>query len=256
MGTTILSLDSRQTDLVMPSQNFLATTFQSTGGSGGRLLQPDLAAGIRAAPFDAAHPAPTRADTSVLANVHFEVETESRGWLAVSDTGTAVYATGNPSHASLVWVDREGKTETIGADQDLYREASISPDGLTTVVRQGLDLWLHDLQRGTRTRLTSGTGSNIMPLWSHDGTRIVYASNRGGDWDIYAQPADGARPAETLLKSPRDQFPLAALEDGHCSTRRSVRRPAGIYGSCLPTASRPLAGSRPTTRPAASFRRS
>jgi Tol biopolymer transport system component len=213
-GSSVLSLESGRSELVMGSQTFTAATFQSTEGARGRLLLSDLAAGIRAAPFDAAHPAPTSADTSVLANVNFELETESLGWLAVSDTGTAVYATGNPARASLAWVDREGKVEPIGTEQDQYREASLSADGLKAVVRHGLDLWVHDLQRGTRTRLTSGTGSNIMPLWAGDGTRIVFASNRGGDWDIYAQPSDGARPAEVLLKQPHDQFPLALLGDG------------------------------------------
>ena len=177
-------------------------------------LVVDQSAGIRAAPFDPAHPARTSADTSVLANVYYDVETESRGWLAVSNTGTAVYATGNPAKTSLVWVDREGKIESLGKDQDVYREASLSPDGTKAVVRHGLDLWIHDLQRGTRSPLTSGNASNMSPLWSRDGTRIIFASNRGGDWDIYSQPADGSRPAEVLLKRPYDQFPLSILADG------------------------------------------
>ena len=113
-----------------------------------------------------------------------------------------------------MWVDREGKIEPLGKDQDAYREASLSPDGVKAVVRHGLDLWVHDVQRGTRSRLTSGTGSNILSLWSLDGTRIIFASNRGGDWDIYSQPADGSRPAEALLKRPLDQFPLSMLADG------------------------------------------
>ena len=50
----------------------------------GRLLLVDQAAGLRAAPFDPAHPARTSADTSVLQDVYYEVETESRGWLAIS----------------------------------------------------------------------------------------------------------------------------------------------------------------------------
>ena len=213
-GAKVLALESGQSDLVMEAQGFNAAIFQPAGGSRGRLLISDQAAGLRAAPFDVAHPARTSADTSVLANVNYEVETESRSWLAVSDTGTAVYATGNPSRASMVWVDRDGKVESIGTEQDLYREASLSPDGLKAVVRHDVALWIHDLQRGARTRLTSGSGSNIMPAWSHDGARIVFASNRGGDWDIYVQPTDGARPAETLLKRPLDQFPLAMLPDG------------------------------------------
>jgi Tol biopolymer transport system component len=213
-GGKVLSLDSGQSDLVLPAQSFNAATFQSTGGSRGRLLISDPSAAVRAAPFDAAHPARTSADTSVLADVNFEVETESRSWLAVSASGTAVYAPGNPAHASLAWVDRAGGVTPVGAGQDLYREAILSPDGLKTAVRLGLDIWIHDLQRGTRSRLTSGTGSNILPVWSRDGERIVFASNRGGDWDIYAQPADTARPAELLLKRARDQFPLAVMADG------------------------------------------
>jgi Tol biopolymer transport system component len=96
----------------------------------------------------------------------------------------------------------------------VYREASLSPDGTKAVIRHGLDLWIHDLQRGTRSRLTSGNTSNLLPLWSPDGARIIFASNRGGDWDIYSQPADGSQPAEALLKRPGDQYPNSILADG------------------------------------------
>ena len=172
------------------------------------------AAGIRAAPFDAAHPARTSADTFVLANVYNYVEYEARGWLAVSNIGTAVYAPGNPAKSSLVWVDQEGTVESLGADPGMYREVTLSPDGTKAAVRLATDLWIHDLQRGTRTRLTSANTLNFLPLWSSDGARIVFASNRGGDWDIYSRPADGSRPAEALLSRPYDQFPSAVLADG------------------------------------------
>ncbi len=213
-GAAVLSLDSRQWETVLPQPGFAAATFAATGGSMGRLLIVDEAAGIRAAPLDVEHPVLTSADTSVLADVYSDPETESLGWLAVSNTGTAVYATGNPTRTSLVWVDPEGRIESLGKDRGEYREVGLSPDGDRAVVRHGLDLWIHDVHRGTRSRLTSGTGSNIMPLWTADGARIVFGSNRGGDWDIYAQPADGSRPAEALLKRPQDQFPLSMLADG------------------------------------------
>jgi Tol biopolymer transport system component len=213
-GGAVLSLDSGRWEMVLPGPTFASAIFDATRGSRGRLLVVDQAAGIMAAPFDAAHPARTSADTTVLTNVYYDVENETRGWLAVSNTRTAVYAPGNPAKTSLVWVDREGKIESVARDQYVYREASLSPDGTKAIVRHGLDLWIHDLQRGTRSPLTPGNASNLLPLWSSDGTRIIFASNRGGDWDIYSQPADGSRPAEALLKRPYDQFPDSILADG------------------------------------------
>jgi len=91
---------------------------------------------------------------------------------------------------------------------------NLSPDGTKAVVRYGLGLWIHDLQRGTRTRLTSGD-ANMLAVWSRDGTRVIFASNRGGNWDIYSQPADGSVPAEVLLQRPSDQFPTSISADGH-----------------------------------------
>ena len=214
-GNAVLSLDSHRWEMVLPETSFAFGFFAPTHGSTGRLLVVDQSASMMAAPFDAAHPARVSADTTVLSNVYWDLENESWGWLAVSNTRTAVYAPGNPAKTSPVWVDREGKIESLGKDQGLYREVSLSPDGTKAVVRQGNDLWIHDLQRGTRSPLTSGA-SNFRPLWSRDGTRIIFGSNRGGDWDIYSQPADGSRPAEVLLKRPYDQYPLSISTDGNC----------------------------------------
>jgi exosortase/archaeosortase family protein len=49
-------------------------------------------------------------------------------------------------------------------------------------------------------------GNNFGPIWSYDGKDVYFCSNRGGDWDIYSQIADGSQPARTLLKRPYDQF--------------------------------------------------
>jgi Tol biopolymer transport system component len=136
-----------------------------------------------------------------------------------------VYAQGNPARRSLTWVDYDGKAEPLGTEQGRYLWLALAPDGSRALVGQVPDIWIYDLQRpGTRTRLTlqalksEGTinleGNNFYPMWSRDGKRVYFASNRGGDWDIYSQPADGSQPAEVLLKRPYDQFPSSVAPDG------------------------------------------
>jgi len=229
-GTYVFSLDSRDWQMIMPGAGFASAIYDG-GGSAGRLLISDQGGGLRAAPFDADAPAPTTGDTSVLQDVYFDVENETRSWIAVSRSGTAVYAPANPTRSSLVWVGRDGAVESTGAQRDLYREVTLSPDGHKAVVRHGLDLWVHDLQRGTRSRLAAATTaiSNMFAHWSHDGARIVYASNRGGEWDLYAQPADGSQPAQRMLERPGNQF-AQSRPTGACCSWNSSTTQAGTCG--------------------------
>ncbi|HKH71875.1 MAG TPA: protein kinase [Vicinamibacterales bacterium] len=213
LGTALFSVASHDWQAIMQTNAFAAAIYDATGG---RLLIGDQAGGLRAAPFDANAPVATTADTSVLRDVYFDVENEPVSWIAVSASGTAVYVPANPTKTSLVWVSRDGSAASTTPQQDLYREVTLSPDGQKAIVRHGLDLWVHDLQRATRSRLVtaSATTSNLYAQWSRDGARIVYASNRGGDWDLYAQPADGSQAAQRLLERPANQFPMSVGADG------------------------------------------
>jgi hypothetical protein len=218
-GSAVLALGSRRWDMVLPATTFAAALVDAASMSGvparaGRLLLVDTDGGLRAAPFDPGRPSPTTTDALVLDNVYSDVSTESRGWLATSQNATAVYAAGNPSNTSLVWVDREGTITPIRAESDVYQEVVTSPDGTKAVVRQGLNFWIHDFERGTHVPLTSGLDSNLLPAWSPDGRRILFASNRGGDWDIYSQSVDGSGSADVLLNRPFDQFPYMVARDG------------------------------------------
>jgi serine/threonine protein kinase len=217
-GGAILTLDSsantpQAPQLVLPEPIGFSPIFQGPG-SHGRLLVVDRAAGVRAASFDASHPAPTSAGTLVLEGVNYKESSELLGWLSVSDTGSAVYAPGNPSKRSLVWAYRDGKIETLSKVDDVFAEASLSPDGSKAVVRHGWELWIRDLERGTRSRLTLPNVESVAPLWTADGKQIIFASDQGGDWNIYSQLADGSQPAGVLLKRPFDQFPLSISADG------------------------------------------
>ena len=88
-GNAVLSLDSGQWQMVLPTTTFASALFDASSargdlGGSGRPAVVDDTAGVRAAAFDPRRPAPTSADVSVLDNVHSDISTESRGWLATS----------------------------------------------------------------------------------------------------------------------------------------------------------------------------
>src|SRR6185295_17147348 len=63
------------------------------------------------------------------------------------------------------------------------------------------DIWMLDLARGTTTRFTFTPSNESCPLWSPDGTRIVFSSNRGGNYDLYQKNSTGTSSEEILLQT-------------------------------------------------------
>ncbi len=169
--------------------------------------------GITATSFDPDDPQPTRAQTSVLDGVFYST-VSLHSWFSVSDSGTLVFVPGDPDLVTLAWVDREGRVTPIADKAASVTNATLSPDG-TRVVLEDDGLWLVDLRRGTRIRLTQeNEGVNSYSLWSRDSTRIIFGSARGGgDWDIYSVPAGGG-PAKLVLGRMGSQVPLSEAPDG------------------------------------------
>ena len=54
-------------------------------------------------------------------------------------------------------------------------------------------------ERGVPTRFTFDSADDVIPLWSRDGSRIVFSSNRKGVHDLYQKSASGAGSEEALL---------------------------------------------------------
>ena len=164
--------------------------------------------------FDLDHPQPTRAQTYVVDDV-FSPTCCSNSWFSVSDSGSLVYVPGDPNLGTLTWVDRDGRVTSAADKAASVADLTLSPDGTRVVVEEeDAGLWIVDLRRGTRSRLThENEGSNAYPVWSRDGARIFFASNRGGDWDLYSAPAAGG-PAKRILARKGNQFPMSVAPDG------------------------------------------
>ena len=144
------------------------------------------------------------------------------GDFAVATDGTLVYvdAPGGLAGAArtLVWVDRAGHEEPIAAPPRGYLYPQLSPDGTRVALDirdQENDLWSWDLRRATLTRLTSEPGLDSNPVWTPDGRRIIFNSDRaGGQLNLWWQAADGTGAAERLTTSSNPQFPTGIAPDG------------------------------------------
>jgi len=132
----------------------------------------------------------------------------------------AVPALGQELPLQLTWVDRTGAAlETLGPP-GAYRGPDLSIDGTQLAVHRhdgtGGDIWVDD-RRGGLTRLTSdgsGRQDNASPIFSPDGTRIVFASFRNHKWGLYLQRADGTGGEELLIESGSLKMPMSWSPDG------------------------------------------
>jgi len=129
----------------------------------------------------------------------------------VSTQGVLAYMNGSANNSRLAWFDRAGReVGTVPIAPAQYFVPILSPDGRTVSVSRGTssteaDIWLVDLTRGVGTRFTYGPKNNTLGIWSRDGNRIAFESDRNGRFDIFVKGTSGAQP-ETALITGRSQF--------------------------------------------------
>ena len=140
----------------------------------------------------------------------------------LSENGSLIYVPGVSAAAeerTMVWVDRRGREELLGAPPAPYESPRISPDGryvaVDVIESETSYVMIYDLQRDTPTRLTFGPGFSSYPVWSPDGRRVLFTSNRDGRQNIYSMAADGTGPVERLTTTDTLQVPQSWSADGH-----------------------------------------
>jgi serine/threonine protein kinase len=138
---------------------------------------------------------------------------------AISETGSVIFlAPTVVAKSTFEWIDRRGQREPLNVEPQNYGYAVISPDGTRVAVERWTNgkrnIWILDLRRLTQTQLTDGPIEDMLPVWSADGQRVFFASNRGGNFDVYSQAADGASSAALVFAAPGLQAPSATTPDG------------------------------------------
>jgi Tol biopolymer transport system component len=138
--------------------------------------------------------------------------------VSLSMNNVAVMNSKGPELSSVLSLDRAGQVKRIISPVALYNNLGLSPDDKSMMVTRridSLDLWLHDLTRGTVLRFTSDPAADGVPVWSPDGSTVVFTSWRGGGSNLYIKPANGARPERLLLGSDAEKYPSDWSSDGH-----------------------------------------
>jgi serine/threonine protein kinase/Tol biopolymer transport system component len=132
--------------------------------------------------------------------------------LSVADNGTMAFQSGEEQSPQLVWFDRSGKKLGTVGEPAYYSNPSLSPDGKRLAVsvpvaktKHARDIWLFDLARGIKSRFTFYPADDINPIWSKDGSRIFYTSDRRGQRDIFQRKVDTDEEEELLYASTEEK---------------------------------------------------
>src|SRR5262249_36241106 len=109
----------------------------------------------------------------------------------------------------------------IGEPDPTFLNPALSSDARRIAVQRTVqlnplnsDICLMDVIRGGSTRFTFDPANDGSPIWSPDGNRIAFSSNRKGTFDLYVKASNGTGNEEVLLESPHIKVPLDWSPDG------------------------------------------
>jgi serine/threonine protein kinase/Tol biopolymer transport system component len=193
-----------------PGRTLLLNLSSNVDYSGGYLFYQREGT-LMAHPFDAGAGRLIGDAMSVMENIRYNAG-NGRGAFSVSESGVLAFAPGSDvadiDDRKVMLFDRTGKAaRQIGAPRP-YVAATLSPDGRQAVVAEDTTsqpavrvLSLMDMERGVVTRFTTGSDDERNPVWSRDGSSVVFQSRRGDTYGVYRRSAGGGATKDELLFS-------------------------------------------------------
>lgn len=136
------------------------------------------------------------------------------GYFSASGANLAYGVRPRAGEGQLTWFDRQGVSlGTVGAPGP-YSDIALSPDGKQVAAARGGEIFLTDLARNVAFKFTSGPGQKRSPIWTPDGSRIVFTLVRDGVEQISVKPVSGTIQEESLYKSEKGKIPVFWTSDG------------------------------------------
>jgi eukaryotic-like serine/threonine-protein kinase len=204
-----------------------------SGGSDARYVPTGhivyvLGANVFAVPFDAGKLQVTGGPIPILEGVMRSAPSNTAAsFFSFSNNGSLVSIPGVAVQGDnlVLMIDKAGTKRPLGLPTGTYAAPRISPDGkqVALQVNDGKEVFIaiYDLSgKAALRRLTFG-GANYDPLWTNDGQRIIFRSERDGDRNLYWQRADGSGSAEKLTFEKEAVTAEAASPDGTAITAKT-----------------------------------
>jgi Tol biopolymer transport system component len=202
-GVFVASLDGKENRLL------LRTTSSAIYVSGYLLFSRESALVSQA--FDASS-RELKGEPVVIGDNARVDKTVWRGTFTASDNGTLLYQPGSTaSGLEMTWFDRNGRATPSQMPPDSYREVQISHDGKKLALSIGqpsASLWIYDIARNTKTRLTFGNENFRNFAWSPDGSEIAYTitlGRLGARTAIRSKPSSGAGEEKKLVEESEER---------------------------------------------------
>ena len=122
--------------------------------------------------------------------------------------------------SQVLWFDRKGQQIGVALNPGIYGNVMLSPNGkalasdTTDPASQNTDIWTYDLENRSAKRLTFDPSLDSLAIWSPEGNRIIFASNRDLKFDLYLKDANGAQEEKLVPQDGPDRFPSDWSRDG------------------------------------------
>jgi len=145
-------------------------------------------------------------------------ESRKIAFFSASSAGVLVYARAAAFPSRLLWLDRQGRQiGSVGEPGDYY-SPRLSPDGRRVAVTMAdaaahRSIWVYDFARGARTLFRAQASSDESPVWSPDGSRVAFASERGGAARLFLRAVGGGA-EQAPLKTTDAEVPTDWSSDG------------------------------------------
>ena len=159
-------------------------------------------------------PVPLLTDIQFWPRISEAVFSASSGALLVAQK------TGDSGASQVLWFDRKGQQVGFAVKPGIYGNITLAPNGravasdTTDPASQNTDIWTYDLETQSAKRLTFDPSIDSVPIWSPDGSRTVFASNRELKFDLYLKDTNGAQEEKPIPQDGPDRFPTDWSHDG------------------------------------------